>query len=262
MSPSGKGGLQWDGASLGPWIETLAECQAVINLSGAPITLPWNAANKDLILKSRVDSTRAIARALQESGGPKIWINGSAVGYYGDRADEVLTESSPPGKGFLSEVCLAWESAMEGPNLRKVQIRTGIALAKKGGALEPLKGLTEKFLGGAQGSGDQWMPWIHIDDLAHLFVTAIDDERYEGPINGSAPSPVRNAEFMAELRHVLKRPWSPPAPAFAVKLGAKAMGVEPTPIFVSERTVPEKALALGFQFGYTELRSALENLLG
>jgi hypothetical protein len=163
----------WSGETVGQWSNLLEGADAVINLSGESVTQKWTAENKRKILDSRVKTTLTIGKAIHNCRlRPKVWINASATGYYGDQGDEIMDETSPAGEGFLAETCVAWERAQDSadtPGVRKVKLRTGIALGKGGGAFAELRKYTNLFLGGSQGDGRQWMSWIHIDDLAAIY---------------------------------------------------------------------------------------------
>jgi uncharacterized protein (TIGR01777 family) len=254
----------WDGKNLGSWVQSLTDADVVVNLAGSPIAVKWDEASREKILSSRVDSTRAIGQALATvESAPHTWINGSAVGFYGDRSDTVLYESAPAGEGFLSEVCRAWEQAAEQAALsdvRLVLLRTGFVLGRDGGAFKSLKKLASFGLGGSVGSGDQWIPWIHVADLCRMFRWAAENERVSGPINGSAPEPVKNRDFMARLRHELKRPWAPPTPAFALKLVGEVAGPDSELLLGSQRAIPRAAIDNGFTWTYPNISEAIQNL--
>lgn len=250
----------WDGKTLGDWARNLDGAEAVINLAGEPVTLRWTEENKKKILESRTESTAVIGKAVRGCVvPPKVWINGSAVGYYGDTGDREVDETSPAGEGFLAETCLAWERAqeeVETPQTRKVRIRIGFVLGKEGGALPELWKITRRFLGGSQGSGQQWVPWIHISDLAGIFRWVIENE-VSGPVNGVGPSPVRNKELMAEIRRAAHRPWSPPAPAFALNLVGAIIGVQTDVTLVSQRVVSKTLKEGGFEYRFPTLQETI-----
>jgi hypothetical protein len=254
----------WDGASLGDWAEELEGAKAVVNLAGEPVTLKWTPANRRRIVDSRVHSTEVIGKAIVKCAAPPpVWVNSSAVGFYGDRGDEVLTEASASGTGFLTDTCREWEAAVtryDTPSTRRVWLRTGVVLGKGGGALEPLLKLTKAFLGGAVGNGRQWVPWIHVEDLCRLFRWCVESP-VEGPVNGSAPNPVTNAELMRTLRQVVGRPPTPPAPAFALRVVGALGGPDPSVLLGSMRAVPEVAEREGFQFRHSQLEGAVRALL-
>jgi uncharacterized protein (TIGR01777 family) len=184
----------------------------------------------------------------------------SAVGYYGSRGDEILEESSPPGSGFLPDVCLAWEKAAQaasGLGVRVTSLRIGVVLDKRGGALGRLLAPFRAGLGGRLGSGRQWMSWIHVGDLVELFRFAID-QPLKGPVNGVAPFPVSNAEFTQELARVLKRPALLPVPEFLLKA---LLGDMTEILLASQRVAPRAAESAGFRFRFPQLGPALADLL-
>ncbi|RYG47527.1 TIGR01777 family protein [bacterium] len=260
-----EGELHWDGIAPGDWEKGLEGAAAVINLAGAPITLPWTEENRELIRDSRTQSAEAIARAiLKAESPPEVWVNSSAVGFYGDRGDELITEEAPAGTEFLSEVCVAWEEAAarwELPKTRLVLMRTGVVLGRGGGAFEPLLSLSKAFLGGAAGDGRQWMPWISLDDMCRMYAFALDEEKAEGPLNGVAPEPVRNADLMASVRKALGRPWAPSAPEFALNLASKVGGPDPSMLLDSMRVVPRRAKTLGFTWKDRDLDALVAKLV-
>lgn len=254
----------WNPRKVGDWAQHFESAEAVINLSGAPITLRWTAENRKLILESRTMSTHTFGEAIAQCHNPpKVWINGSAIGYYGDRGDEVLTEQSSPGSGFLADTCRKWEEAVvpfDIPQTRKAQIRIGIVLGNGGGGLPTLTALTKYFLGGTAGRGDQYQSWIHLDDLVGLMKHAML-EPISGPINGTAPNPVTNRELMETLRSQMSRPWSPPVPSFALNLVGKLIGPDSELLLESARVIPQRALESNYQFRYPDLREALQDIL-
>jgi uncharacterized protein (TIGR01777 family) len=256
--------FRWDGESVGEWAELLEGAAAVINLAGAPVTMRWTEEKKKEIVDSRVKSTEAIGKAIRKcQSPPAVWINSSAVGYYGDRGDEMLTESSGAGEGFLSETCLAWERAQEQfetPQTRQVIIRTGVVLGRGGGAFEELSKFTKRFLGGSQGSGRQWMPWIHLADLCKVFSWTLKTD-FKGPLNGVGPNPMQNSDVMAAFRDVWHRPWSPPTPGFALEIVGALIGVQAEIALISQRAVPKALLDHGFSFEFSELSGALADLV-
>lgn len=265
-APSGARGVTWDARHGGDWTRELAGAAGVINLVGAPIAQKWTKAAKDEILASRVLSTEAIGAALEETADrPPVWINGSAVGYYGNRGDTELTEDADPGpKGnFMVDTVVAWEATMDGydiPGLRRVKMRTGLPLGLKGGIFPPFLTLTKFFLGGHHGSGDQFYSWIHVDDLAQIFLFALEG-KVEGVVNGTAPNPVSDRYLMAALRGVVGRPWSPPVPAFALDFANWLGAPDPSLVLEGQKVLPEKLVKAGFNFQFPELREALVDLV-
>jgi uncharacterized protein (TIGR01777 family) len=212
-----------------------------------------------------VDSTRAIGEAISQSAAPPaVWVNASAIGIYGsDTGDRRLSEASPHGSGFMTEVCQAWEDAVDVFSLRstrRVKIRIGIVMGHGGGAFEQLSKVTKSFAGGALGDGRQMMSWIHVTDLARMFVWALDNP-VEGIYNGTAPNPKSNADVMAAFRAVYGRPPIPPAPAFVVPVLARLMNMEPELLLGGSRVIPEMALVKGFRFRFETLSEALEDLV-
>lgn len=263
----GPNAVVWDGKTLGPWTETLENAGALINLVGASISLPWTVENRRKIVASRVESCDVLGRALATlKSPPPVWVQGSASGFYGNRGEELLTESSAPGSKseFLVETCLAWEKSARDAcpaNVKLRFVRTGIVLGAEGGALVPMLKATKMFVGGTLGSGRQYMSWIHEVDLVRLFVWLTEDADRPEVCNGSAPNPARNAEFMATLRGVVGRPWAPPAPEFAMKLLAKLGGPASELVLDSCRAIPEAAERAGFEFRFLQLQLALEDLV-
>ena len=192
---------------------------------------------------------------------PKILVSASAVGFYGDRGDEVLNESSGPGPGFLSEVCLDWEaeaSRARELGARVAFVRTGVALSPSGGALEKMLLPFKLGLGGRLGDGRQWFPWIHVEDIAGIFLHALMSPAVDGPINGVAPGIVTNEEFTRELAAALNRPVFFPVPKMALRV---LLGELAEVVTASQRVVPQVALDTGYRFKYPNLRPALESLL-
>jgi len=259
--PAGASLVVGDPSRPGPWLDALAKADACIHLAGDPIVEGrWTDEKKRRIRDSRVLSTALIAETLAK-GGPKVLLSGSAVGWYGDRGDEVLDEASSVGTGFLPEVCKAWEDAAApaAARARTVLLRTGIVLSPEGGALPPLVLPFKLFAGGPLGSGQHWQPWIHLDDMVRLVLFALDDARVSGPLDCAGPEPVRNRDLARALGKVLGRPSFMPAPALAIRA---ALGEAAVVVLASQRVVPKKALDLGFRFEYPTVEAALRALLG
>jgi uncharacterized protein len=251
----------WDAMHAEAPLESLAGADAVIHLAGEPVAQRWNADVKRRIRESRSTGTRHLVRAIGKlSRRPRVLISASAGGYYGDRGEEVLTESSAPGHDFLAEVCKEWERearAAEVFGVRVAMVRIGLVLGTEGGALKQMLTPFRLGVGGRLGSGEQWMPWIHIDDLIEMFVFALD-RTVSGPLNGAAPQPVRNAQFTAALARTIHRPAIFPVPRFALKL---MFGEMAEIVFASQRMFPKVAEAAGFQFKFVALEAALADLL-
>lgn len=258
--------MAWDAETVGAWSEQLEGADALINLTGKNINCPHTPENLRSLTASRVNSVNALATAIAKSKTPpRVWVQASATGFYGDTKDRLCDESAPNGQDALSKICREWETAFTAANLtetRKVTLRIGFVLGRASGALPVLAKLTKFFLGGAVGSGKQFISWIHLADLVQMFVAAVEDEKLSGTFNAVAPNAVTNAEFMRELRGALHRPWSPPAPEFAVRLGARLMGSEPSLALVSQRCEPKRFREAGFPFQFSELASALRDLCG
>lgn len=242
----------------------LAGHHAVINLAGAPISRRWTADNKRDFHESRVGVTRRVVDAIRNlpaEARPKVLINGSAVGIYGDRGDEVLTESSAPGTGYLAELCREWEQAAaeaESLGVRVILLRTGVVLGHGGEAFEKLVRIFKSGIGGRLGDGRQWMPWIHADDLRAAIVHAVFSESLSGPVNGSAPAAERNADFTRKLASALHRPALLPVPGFALKLALGGFGGA---LLASQHARPAALEADGFKFRFPTLESALAELV-
>jgi uncharacterized protein (TIGR01777 family) len=256
--------VAWDGVHPGKWSEVFDSAEAVVNLTGRNVNCPHTPENLRAILESRVDSVKAVeATILKVDRPPRVWLQAGATGFYGNREDEVCVENSSVGSNPLANVCEQWESAFnsaKAPKTRRALLRIGFVLGRESGALPVLGRLTKCFLGGTVGSGRQFISWVHVADLTRMFVEAIEREDVSGTFNAVAPAPVTNREFMHELRHALHRPWSPPAPAFAVKLGARLMGSEPSLALDGCRCVPERWSRAGFTFQFPDLRTALKDI--
>jgi uncharacterized protein (TIGR01777 family) len=256
--------VEWDGMNIGEWIKCLDGAEAVVNLAGRNVNCSHTPDNLREILESRVNSVRAIALSLSHvKVPPRVWVQAGATGFYGDTGDRVCDESSPAGGDSLAGVCKLWEDAFHAaatPKTRRVLLRIGFVLGRDGGALPVLSRLTRWFLGGSAGNGKQFISWIHIADLARMFVVAIEREHFSKTFNAVGSRPVTNREFMHELRRTLHRPWSPPVPEFAVRFGARLMGSEPSLALASQCCVPNRFLEEGFEFEFPKLHAALKDI--
>jgi uncharacterized protein len=254
--------FSWNPLDGEPPEDSINTMDAVIHLAGEPVAQRWNAEVKQRIRDSRMLGTRRLVDVIgRVKHKPRVLVCASAVGYYGERGDEVLTESSAPGQGFLVDVCRDWEKEADRATdfgLRVVKLRIGFVLGKDGGALAKIAPAFRAFAGGRLGSGKQWMPWIHIADVVKMFVHAVEND-VSGIWNATSPSPVRNAEFTQEMGRVMHRPTVFPVPSFALKLAFGEFGGH---MLDSARVLPEAALKAGFQFQYPELGPALQDLLG
>jgi hypothetical protein len=236
----------------------------VIHLAGESVVGRWTAAKKARIHDSRVLGTRTLADAVKRmETKPRAFVAASAIGYYGDRGDEVLSEGSASGTGFLTEVCREWEAEtepIEQAGVRVVHIRIGVVLSRQGGALGKMLLPFRLGLGGRIGNGRQWWSWIHVDDIVGAVRHVLSHEALRGPVNLVAPNPVTNADFTAALGRELSRPAILPAPAFALRLalGEMADGA----LLASARVRPDQLLASGYRFRFRELEAALADILG
>lgn len=244
--------------------ERLEGLDAVIHLAGESISgIRWTEEKKKAIRDSRVNGTRSVVDTLAKlDTKPKVFISGSAIGIYGNRGDEIMTESEPPGDNFLADVCKAWEAESlraERLGIRTVLLRTGIVLSKEGGALGTMLTPFKLGVGGVVGSGKQWMSWISLADEIAVINFVLENESVSGPINLVSPNPVTNEEFTKTLGEIIHRPTILPLPKFAVKMVFGEMG--DALLLDSTRAVPKRLQDLGYQFEFTDLRSALTEAL-
>jgi uncharacterized protein (TIGR01777 family) len=244
--------------------DAIAGTDAVVHLAGAPVAAGrWTPARKAEIRDSRVETTRAVVRAIAATRSrPSVLVSASAIGFYGDRGDEPLDEDAPPGSGFLADVCRAWEDAAreaERLDVRVVRVRIGVVLARDGGALAAMLPPFRLGLGGPLGGGRQWMSWIHRDDVVALLMAALSGVTWHGAVNATAPHPVTNADFARALGRAVHRPAVLPVPAFALRL---ALGEMATVLLDGQRVVPAAARAHGFTFRFPYLDGALVDCLG
>ncbi len=246
--------------------ETLdfASHHAVINLAGEPIDQRWNDESRRRFHESRVGITVRVVEAiakLPDGERPKVLVNASAVGIYGDRGDEILTDTARPGCGYLADLCNDWEDAArdaETFGIRVVRLRIGIVLGKNGAAFQKLRRVFKLGLGGPLGHGKQWMPWIHLADLRAAIVHAVVSETLTGPVNGCAPHPERNADLTRKLAAALHRPALLAVPGFALKLVVGGFGEA---LLAGQRALPAALEADGFRFRFPTLEAALADLV-
>jgi uncharacterized protein (TIGR01777 family) len=256
--------VRWDPMQGPPPPEAFADVDVVFHLAGESVAGGrWTAAQKSRIRDSRVIGTRHLVQGIaQAAHKPRVLVSASAVGYYGDRGEEELTEASPPADDFLAQVCIEWERealAAEQAGVRVALARTGIVLGTgAGGALDKMLFPFKMGAGGPLGSGRQWMPWIHVADLARLYVHAAEHASVTGAMNAVAPNPVRNSEFTKVLARQLHRPAFMPAPYLGLRL---VFGEFAKVLFASQRVVPQVALGTGFVFQYPQLADALREIL-
>ncbi len=241
------------------WAQRLAMADGVINLAGEPLAAGrWNASRKRAIRESRIQSTRAVVDTIVgQTRKPAVLINASAIGYYGDRGNEVLHEHAAPGRGFLPELCSAWEAEAqraEAFGVRVVRVRIGIVLGPDGGALSKMVPPFRLGIGGPLGSGRQWMSWIHRDDLIGLIEWALTQPTLSGPVNATAPYPLTMRHFARELGRALNRPSWAPVPSIALRV---LLGEMADLLLTGQRVLPQAALNAGYQFTYPQLPEAL-----
>jgi hypothetical protein len=246
--------IGWDGLRA-----AMPETDAVVNLAGESIAGGrWTTARKQEIVASRVEGTTAIVEAMAAAAKrPALLVNASAVGWYGPRGDEELDESAPAGEGFLADVCRAWEAAAFAAHdldVRVVALRLGMVLGPDGGALARMLIPFRMGLGGRLGSGRQWMSWIHRDDVVGLILAALEERAYAGPVNATAPAPVRNRDFTTALARAVSRPALFPVPALALRL---VLGEMAEMLLTGQRVVPAAATAAGYAFRHPDLAEAL-----
>ncbi|NNG01792.1 MAG: TIGR01777 family protein [Desulfobacteraceae bacterium] len=244
----------------GPWQGEVAKADVIINLTGKSIFGRWNDAFKKQLYDSRILSTRHIVNALPEKSA-QLLISASAIGYYGDCADRTITEETSAGDDFLARLSVEWENSALNAKTKGARVvipRLGIVLGKNGGAVAQMVPTFKKYLGGPIGHGRQWFSWIHMEDLGSAMDFIITHREITGPVNLSAPGPVRNRDFVKALGHVLKRPASIPAPTFMLRL---ALGEFADTLLISQKMLPQALQKAGFVFQYPEVAKALDNLL-
>lgn len=246
----------------GPWQQSIAGCDGVVNLAGEPIANRWTENSKKEILESRQLGTQKIVEAIaQANPKPSVLVNSSAVGYYGTSETAVFNEASSPGKDFLAEVCQAWEAEAEkvkASGTRLAIIRTGIVLGPGGGVLARMTFPFQLFAGGPLGSGNQWVSWIHREDLVNLILNALTNPSMAGVFNATAPNPARMSELCQILGQILNRPSWLPVPDFALAL---LLGEAAQVVLEGQHVQPQNTLSNGFEFQYPTLQAALKQIL-
>ncbi|MGH9685404.1 MAG: TIGR01777 family oxidoreductase [Candidatus Acidiferrales bacterium] len=264
-SPEAAGDVRWDPESGTVDVRAMEGCDAIVNLNGASIgQRRWTDSRKAVLRRSRVNSTRVLIDSLSRlKQKPRLLVSASAVGYYGNRGDEILTESSDPGTDFLAKLACDWESEAlraEREGIRTVILRFGVILSAKGGALPQMMRPFKLGIGGRVGNGRQWMSWIALDDVIEIIRAAISNERCSGAMNAMAPNPAQNAEFTRALATVLRRPAIFAVPAFALRLAFGEMA--DALLLTSQRARPVKLLTAGYDFRLLQLEPALRAILG
>jgi hypothetical protein len=257
--------VEWDGRTLGAWARELEGAAAVVNLTGRSVDCRHTPEHRREIVESRIHSVEALGRAIDACvEPPAVLIQAASLAVYGDAGRRVCGEDAPAGQGFPVEVCLRWEQAFDSLELsatRKALLRIGFVLGRDGGALPTLARLARLYLGGTVGEGHQYISWLHLRDFCRLVLWCVEREAAAGVYNATGPCPVTNAEFMCELRCALKRPWSPRVPAWLVRLGAFFLRTEPALALEGRRCIPDRLVEEHFKFLYTNLESALADLL-
>lgn len=251
--------MTWNPPAPGAWEQAIEGADGVINLAGEPIAAKrWTDRQKEKIRRSRIDATQALVAAVAKARErPRFLLNGSAVGYYGPRGDETLTEDAGPGGDFLARVCRDWEAEAvkaEASGLRVIRLRTGIVLGKGGGALAKMVPPFKLFIGGPLGSGRQWMSWIHLEDEVELIAALVAHDSARGAVNATAPDPATMKDFCRTLGRALHRPSWAPVPAFALRM---LLGEMADMLLTGQRVLPAAAQKLGYTFRYPTLDEAL-----
>ncbi len=252
----------------GAWMQTVDDCDCVVNLTGEGIFgKRWDAQFKGALRKSRIESTARMVEALRRkplnaAGKPKTLVNSSAIGFYGPLGDEAVAEDAAAGHDFMAQLCVEWENAAnqaKSLGVRTVLVRTGVVLDRSGGALQEMaRPFRMAGFGGPIGSGRQYVSWIHQADMTGLLLLAIDNSSAEGPLNGTAPNPVTNKEMTRAIGRLLQRPACAPAPAFVIRM---ALGEVAEVVTRGQRVLPRKAQSLGYAFQFSDLEPALQDTL-
>ncbi|HVU18028.1 MAG TPA: TIGR01777 family oxidoreductase [Candidatus Didemnitutus sp.] len=265
-TPNSSGSVRemfWDGRTLGSWTAELEGARAVVNLTGRSVNCTPTPENRAEILSSRVDSVQVLTQAMATlKRPPGIWVQTSSLAIYGNPGDRICDESAPWGDDFPARVCRQWEAALPTGPMRVVVLRISLVFGPGGGALGPLVKLVRSFLGGTVGRGTQFVSWIHEDDMNEIFWQAIERSDFSGAYNACTPNPVRNAGLMSSLRRAMHRPWSPPAPSWLVRLGARwFMHTDPDLALTGRRCIPARLQEQGFAFQHPYLDPALDDLV-
>jgi uncharacterized protein len=259
--------ISWDAKTLGNWTESLEKADVLINMTGKSVDCRYNDANRAEILRSRIDSTNVLQRAVDNcKNPPKTWLNSSSATIYVHAETQLMTEANGIiGDDFSMNICKSWEKvffATSSPQTRKVALRTAIVLGREGEAFHKLKTITRLGLGGQQGNGRQKMSWVHVEDFCRAVEFIIRDEKINGAINISAPNPIDNQSFMKILRDKLKVPFGLPSPAFLLEIGTLFLQTETELLLKSRNVYPERLLNYGFRFRFETVDEALGELVG
>lgn len=261
--PEVKKFVEWDYRKPEQWKSELNRKDAVIHLAGANLAgRRWSEQYKKIIIDSRLTSTKNLILGMEEiDEKPGLFICASAVGYYGDKDEELITEQSPPSNDFLSELCKRWEleaSKAEFLGIRRVSLRQAPVLSKNDGMIKEMKLPFKLFLGGPIGTGKQWLPWIHIEDLVNIYLFLLENKNITGPVNASSPNPVRMSEFADVMGKILQRPSYFKIPKFLIRI---IKGDLADSITASQRVIPKKLLDAGFDFNFKDVQTSLRDLL-
>jgi uncharacterized protein len=259
--------ISWDAKNLGNWAESLEKADVLINMTGKSVDCRYNDENRAEILRSRIDSTNLLQRAVDNcKNPPKTWLNSSSATIYVHAETQLMTEANGIiGDDFSMNICKSWEKAFFArptPQTRKVALRTAIVLGREGEAFHKLKTITRLGMGGQQGNGRQKMSWVHVEDFCRAVEFIIRDEKINGKINISAPNPIDNQSFMKILRDKLKVPFGLPAPAFLLEIGTLFLQTETELLLKSRNVYPERLLNYGFRFRFETVDEALGELVG
>lgn len=266
-NPKHSNEILWDAKTLGNWTDSLEKADVLINMTGKSVDCRYNDKNRAEILRSRIDSTNVLQKAIDNcKNPPKTWLNSSSATIYIHAETQLMTEASGiTGDDFSMNICKSWEKAFfatPSPQTRKVALRTAIVLGREGEAFHKLKTITRLGLGGHQGNGRQKMSWIHVEDFCRAVEFIINDEKINGEINISAPNPIDNQSFMKILRDKLKMPFGIPSPTFLLEIGTLFLQTETELLLKSRNVYPERLLNYGFQFRFETVDEALEELVG
>ncbi len=258
--------VAWDGKTLSDeWAVELEGARALVNLAGKSVNCRQTKANREEILRSRIDSTKVLGEALRKVYRvPEVWVQAGSLAIYGNAGDRICDESGFIPDEYPTDVCVAWEEALGEairPEMRWAMLRIGFVLGRDGGALPTLAGLAKVGLGGKIGTGKQWISWIHVDDMMRLFVEAIENPTVHGICNATGLQPVPNHEFMETLRRTLRAPFGLPAPVSLVRLASPILGADPDLALNGRRGLPVKIHGIGFRFRFHQLEDALTDLL-
>ncbi len=254
--------VEYTPKSSGPWQQSISGCDGVVNLAGEPLATRWNDSIKKEVLESRTLGTEKLVEAISQANPkPSVLVSASAIGYYGTSETATFQETSSPGNDFLAHVCQEWEAAAEkvkASGTRLAIIRIGIVLGPEGGALSRMMLPFQVFAGGPIGTGQQWVSWIHRDDLVNLILKALTDTSVAGVLNGTSPNPVRMNEFCQALGQTVNRPSWLPVPGFALEL---LLGEAAKLVLEGQQVLPQQTQATGFQFQYPTVQQALAQIV-